>query len=366
MSSSAAIRMPSRKSLRAWFRAALVGVCLVGLAAGQAEADTSDLTRNAFLSGSERLRLRAFGTALEAGRLGPAETLFMRRELLAQGYGVEPGQLSLTARRLSFAPVLGWDGNINGGVLQDRLTIGGLVLEADPAFRAKAGLVFGGAGGAMARFAWGPGRVVELTAGGELAWSPRHEIGRADAALSLCSRNHLQDWVFLDLCALGTRSWRELDTSNAHRLSAELSKVFAAGGSVQQAGLRYEAVSTSGGMQDRLRLSLERIGRAGVSDIALTLGAKVDETTVLRQRIEAGYSWARAGRDWRIDLWHQRAEGGAFLGQPREDRSHGFGLSASLRPGVTLRLGVMSSRSTAAIADYDQITFDIRFSNLLR
>ncbi|SEC61820.1 hypothetical protein [Rhodobacter sp. 24-YEA-8] len=358
--------MPSRKSLRAWFRAALVGVCLVGLAAGQAEADTSDLTRNAFLSGSERLRLRAFGTALEAGRLGPAETLFMRRELLAQGYGVEPGQLSLTARRLSFAPVLGWDGNINGGVLQDRLTIGGLVLEADPAFRAKAGLVFGGAGGAMARFAWGPGRVVELTAGGELAWSPRHEIGRADAALSLCSRNHLQDWVFLDLCALGTRSWRELDTSNAHRLSAELSKVFAAGGSVQQAGLRYEAVSTSGGMQDRLRLSLERIGRAGVSDIALTLGAKVDETTVLRQRIEAGYSWARAGRDWRIDLWHQRAEGGAFLGQPREDRSHGFGLSASLRPGVTLRLGVMSSRSTAAIADYDQITFDIRFSNLLR
>lgn len=82
--------------------------------------------------------------------------------------------------------------------------------------------------------------------------------------------------------------------------------------------------------------------------------------------IEAGFSWLALGRDWRADFWYQRADGSAFLGDPRYDRSQGIGLSLSLRQGVTARIGVMSSHSTAAIANYDQITFDLRFSNLLR
>lgn len=352
-----------RSRLRNGLKAALLALCLSGAAA---QADPLQIERNAFLASSDRLRVRALGAALEAGRLGPREIAFMRHDLLAQGYGVAPGQPAVTAKRLSFAPVIGWDGNINGGVLQDRLTLGGIVFEADPAFRAKAGLVFGGSVGAMARLAWDEGRVIEVTAGSELAWSPRHEIGRADAMISLCSRNHLRDWTFLDLCALGTRSWRELETGNAHRLSLGLSKIFAAAGGVQEAGLRYDSVSTREGMQDRISLSVERVGPAGVTDLALTLGAPVGEATVLRQRLEAGFSWIALDRDWRADLWHQRADGGEFLGAAREDRSQGIGLAVSLRPGVTARLGVMSSRSTAAIADYEQITFDIRFSDLLR
>lgn len=348
-------------------KSALLAMCLSAtLAALPTWADPADLERNAFLGQSERLRLRALGSALEAGRLGARETAFMRRDLLAQGYGVTPGRPEITLKRLSFAPIFGWDGNINGGVLQDRLSIGGIVLEADPAFRAKAGLVFGGSVGATVRLAWNEGRVIELSAGTELAWSPRHEIGRADAMISLCSRNHLRDWTFLDLCALGTRSWRDLDTGNAHRLSLGLSKVFAAAGGVQEAGLRYDSVSTTGGMQDRVHLSLERIGTAGVTDLGLTLGMPVDGATVLRQRLDVGFSWIALDRDWRADLWYQRADGGVFLGVAREDRSQGLGLSVAIRPGVTARLGLMSSRSTAAIADYEQISLDIRFSDLLR
>ena len=358
-SSSVAIRM----RLRDVIAGALLALCAT---ATPPCAEPADLVNSAFLASSDALRLRVLGTALEAGRLAPRDIALMRRDLLAQGYGGKRGQPEITARRLSFAPIFGWDGNINGGVLQDRLTIGGMVLEADPAFRAKSGLVFGGSVAAMSRLAWDEGRVIEVSAGAELAWSPRHEIGRADAMISLCSRNHLKNWTFLDLCALGTRSWRDLDTGNARRLSAGLSKIFAGAGGVQEVGIRYDSVTTSGAMQDRVHLSLERVGPAGVFDAALTLGAPVSEVTVLRQRYEAGFSWTAMGRDWRGDLWHQRADGGMFLGIPREDRSQGFGLTVSRRPGISARLGVMSSRSSAAIADYDQITFDIRFNDLLR
>lgn len=344
------------------------------LAAGLASAtpllagpqDLPDLTGNAFLSSSDRMRIRAFGAGLEAGNLSPAAVAFLRRDLLAQGYGVTPGQLQVTARRLSFAPVLGWDGNINGGVLQDRLDLGGYVLEADPAFRAKAGLVLGSSLAAMTRLAWGEGRVFELALSSELAWSPRHEIGRADLALNLCSRNHLQNWTFLDLCALGSRSWRQLDTGNAHRLSLGLSKIFAAAGGLQELGLRFDRASASGGPQDRLRLSAERISRAGVLDLALTLGEGREDETLLRRRIEAGFAWQTLGRDWRFDLWQQVAEGGAFLGRPRRDQLRGLGLMVSLKPGVSLRIGASSSRSTAQIANYDQLSLDLRFGDLLR
>lgn len=344
-------------------RTVLAGLVLAAGLAGTAAADVAERMRTSTLAGSERLRLRAFGQALAAGQAPPAAVAQLRRDMVGQGF-YHAGRPAVVARQVWVAPVLAWDGNINGGVPRDSFWFGGLLFQADPAFRAQAGVVAGVAAGGTMRLGWAEGRVVDLTGRVELAWSPDHDIGRADAGLALCSLNHVAGWTFVDLCASASRSWRDLGITGGHQVSVALAQVVSTPGALHQLGLRYARADTPAGGQDRLTLSVESVHDRMVTDLAVTLGAAMPGTTALRQRVEARLAWHAAGRAWRADLSHQTAEGGLFLGAPRHDRGQGIGLSVAPRPGATLRLGYATTRSTAGFADHDQITLDLRLDGL--
>lgn len=340
-----------------------MGLLVGGILAQPAMSDPLRLVGSAGLAQSERLRLRAFGDALARMPGHPGLTARMRTEMTRQGYFHDGGRPALVDHRFLTNPVLAYDGNINGGVAQDSFTVGGWVFEADPAWRAKAGLVAGAGVSGTARLAWSTGRVLEFSGSAEAGWSPRHDIGRADASVMLCARNHVTGWTFLDFCAAGTRSWRQLGDNSAHRLSARAAQVLAGRNSLHELGLGLESMSSADGAQPRVSLSLESLFPDMITDFGLTFGKPIKGTTVLRQRIGAGVGWTAADREWRLDGWHQTLSGGAFLGTARKDRVSSAGVSVSLRPGVNMRLGILDSRSTAAIANYRQVTFDLRFSN---
>ncbi len=329
-----------------------------------ARADEMDRMRLSVLAPSERLRLRAFGKALSAGLATRPAIGQLRRDMVRQGFYFDPGPPRLVAAELWAAPVLSWDGNINGGVLTDRFSLGGYVFQADPASVAQAGVVLGGAAGGTARLAWASGRLIELQAGAELAWSPDLDIGRSDAALGLCSRNHLAGWTFLDLCANGQWSWRHLGDSSAGQTSLRLSTLADASESLHEIALTYTSAGTDGAPQARIGLAVNSVWNHAVTELSLTLGAPVAGQTVLRRRLEAGVGWFWRGRPLRAGLWYQVADGGAFLGTPRRDEGMGASLELQLRPGVTLRTGYAVNRSTAGFADYDQVTLDLRFDRL--
>lgn len=336
------------------------------LAPVSAEAQDLDRLRTASLAGSERLRLRAFGDALERGVRSAEIAGQLRRDMTRQGYYHDGGGAEVVARAFRVAPLLAWDGNTNGGVLRDRFIVNGFAFEADPAYRAKSGLVVGGTAEAILRLAWAEGRIVQLQASAELAWSPRHRIGRGDVAVSACSRNHLAGWTFLDLCAAGFGSWRDLGSGRAHRLSADVSAIGAAGGALHEVGLSLQRASSTARDQNRVAVSVESIWRAAVTDVTMTLGAPVPGATVPRQRLDMKVTGLIAQRRWSLDVWRQRASGGGFLGVPRADRSWGIGLATVIRPGMSLRMGYADSTSTAPIATYSQITLDVRFDAFSR
>ncbi|MBV0892869.1 hypothetical protein KTN05_13560 [Paracoccus sp. Z118] len=327
-------------------------------------ADELDRMQIAGLSSSERLRLRAYGQALTAGKLPRLALSRMRQDMTRQGYYFAKGRPELVARGLEVAPLLAWDGNINGGLLQDRFVLNGLTFEGDPDFVAKSGLVAGLSAASLLRYAWGTGRLVEFQSVAEFGWSPKHNIGRTDLLLSACSRNHLQGWSFFDLCATGRHYWRELDEDTAWQVSAAFTQIAPAPDSLHEIKLEYLRASTVGSDQDRLAFSVESVWRRVLTEFSVTFGEPLEDTISLRYRADARVSWISAGRGWNLDAWTQRAEGGMFLGVPREDRAHGIGLATDLRPGTSLRLAYLDSRSTAGIANYDQVTLDIRFRNL--
>lgn len=327
-------------------------------------ADERDRMEMAIVAGHERLRLRAFGDHLSSAGLEAGELAVMQRDMISQGYYFDGGAPALVARDSWVAPMLAWDGNINGGVLQSRFAMNGLIFEADPEVQAKSGLVAGMVGGFSSRHAWQNGRVVQVDGLIETGWSPEHEIGKADAVLSACLQNHLSGWNFLDLCAVGSSYWRELDQGSAYQGSVAYSRVVAFEDGLHEISLRYVRASTTGPDQDRIGLMVDSIWNKAATRIGLTFGEGMSEETVLRQRAEFGISWIAMAREWRLDAWTQTYEGGAFLGVPREDRISSLSLSAELRPGMSLSLGYLDSRSTAGIANYDQVTMDIRFDRL--
>lgn len=338
---------------------------LWALPAGAAEALWARLEA-AGLAGSDRLRLRAWGDVLEAGQLPRAGFAGFRQALRLQGF--DPDQpRGLSRAEMRVAPLLAWDDNINGGVLQERFWLNGLLFEASPDTRARAGLVGGlGLRGDL-RFTWGPGRVVALRALTDLAWSPRHRLGRGDGVLQICADNQLYGWSFLDICALGQRALRQRGGQSYHQVSARFGQVLAAGLGLHDAGLALTRAYEEGlPGQNRLALSLESLWPFGVTEFTAQAGAKVAGATVLRRGFGAALSLAPGGHPLRIDLSQQEAWGGRFNNQPRRDRLTSLTLSAPLGARVSARLGLSRNRSTAAIAAWQRVSFELRFTDLLR
>lgn len=327
-----------------------------------ATADISDRLQLAAAVAPERLRLRVQAAALTEGTLPPWAIAWMRRDMERQGYYAEELSGAVVDMDVLVAPALSWDENINGGVVQDRFVTGGLIFEADPGVRAVSGAVASVQSLARARIAYGTGRLIELRSGVDLGYAPDPGLGRADAQLGICSQNHVVDWTFLDVCGLKTYYWRDLVEGGTEEVSVEASQIFLTGASAHQLSARLLRVSAAAGHQGRFAISADSIWTRIATRGELTFGEDLLGQTSLRYRVQGGVSWLMLNRTFSLDLSRQVLDGGAFLGLPRRDQVHGLAISADLRPGVELRVALIDSESTAAVAEYRQVTMDLRFS----
>lgn len=345
---------------RSWIGGTLL-FCIMGVSA---HADALDLARSAGISGSERLRMFAYGKLLETEAAPRAAAVQMRQSLVRQGFYYEPGSRRIIATEAWAAPVLSYDGNINGGTLQDSFRFNGFEFEADPAYRAKAGAVFGLSAGGVARVAWAEGRYVEAILRGDAVWSPQHSIGRNSVELGLCSRNHVTGWTFMDLCHTFAKSDRELGANTSRKTALVLSQLFTTGQnhhevSAEVANTQYEA-----GAQPAVTLSWGTAWNTAATRLSVTKAAGIKGETALNARVAADVQWVWDGRAIGVGLWHQTADGGTFLGSPRSDRASGVSLSYQVSKGLTAQVGYMVNRSTADFFDYGLVTVNMRYDAL--
>lgn len=321
------------------------------------------IAAHAALATSERLRLRVRGDAMTAAVLSEPGFRAFQRDMRLQGFD----GTGLTERRLSAAPLLAFDENINGGLMEDRLWLNGWLFVADPALKAKSGLVAGGTLGGSLRHAWSEGRSLSLSAVSELAWSPRHHIGRGDLMLRTCALNHLQGWSFLDLCATGQRSFRQHSTQSHLDLNLSLHQILATPLGYTDASLSLSSARPEGERaQTRITLGAGSLWSFGATDFALTLGRRVEGETRLRHRISAGVTLLPRGRPVTLDLAQEVSSDGSFAGIARHDRVTSARISAPLSAGISAGLGLVRARSTVSIASYDRVSFELRFHDWLR
>lgn len=262
---------------------------------------------------------------------------------------------------VSLTPTLSWDGNINGGFLNDRFEHFGLVFELDPAHRARAGLVAGANLAAETRLAYGQGRFLELQGRGEAVWSPRHEIGRANAALSLCSRNHVTGWTFADFCASSQGGWRALSSSRSSVVTGTLAQLFTLGPGHHQLSAAIARHWQPEGRQEAFTLGWGAVWSHMATDVSLTWSDGIRDEHALRRRVGAQVSWIWRGRPLSLSLWQITADGGRLLGVDRKDRLTGASLSIRLDRRLTVDISHQQTRFTHTLFRENRTGLGIRF-----
>ena len=335
-----------------------------GLLAGTVQADTLDRARSAGLSGSERLRMFAYGKLLEKGNAPRAVIVQMKQTMVSQGFYYDPGGSRLIAAEAWVTPILSYDGNINGGVLQDSFTFNGFVFQADPAFHAKAGPVLGLSAGAAVRLAWANGRYVEGRALGEAVWSPDYRIGRSNAELALCSRNQVIGWTFLDLCHSGMAVKRELGTSVSQQTALALTRLYQSDSAYHELTAQFSQTQYEAWHQPSVTLSWDAVWDGAATRLSLTKAARVHGETALNNRITAAIKWPWGRRAMGLGLWYQRSDGGSFLGTQRKDEAAGISVSYEPHPGLTAQIAYMANQSSVSFFDYTQTSVNLRFDAL--
>ncbi|MGO4909798.1 hypothetical protein ACEN2J_15855 [Pseudorhodobacter sp. W20_MBD10_FR17] len=342
--------------------AAIFGT-LLGLVvtADAAKADAADRAQIAGIAGTDRLRMFTYGKFLETGVAPRSVVGRMKKLMVGQGFYYAPGESHVIAAEAWAAPVLNYDSNINGGVLNDSFTFNGFVFDADPTVRAKAGVVMGVAAGGLSRLAWSSGRYIEMQLRAESVWSPDYNIGRSTAALSLCSRNHVKAWTFLDLCHSATGSDRALGSSVSRETALSATQLFQTGAGYHEMTAEVAQLQDEAGFQPAVTLSWGAIWDRAATKLSLTKAAPKAGEIALNSRIAADAQWLMGGHAVGVGLWHQRFTGGAFLGTARSDAATGISLSYQPRAGLTVQLGYMENRSNIDLFDVSQSSLQVRF-----
>ena len=357
--SSAKTRMRNRLGVWAVAVAGLIGSGAVPVAADvAARAAVSDI------AGSERLQMFAYGKLLATGMAPRPAVLRMKQAMVVQGFYYDPGAKPLIAHDVWVAPVLRYDGNINGGVLRDSFSFRGFTFDTTPAFRAKAGAVVGLDAGGSVRLGWDNGRYIEAGVRGEAVWSPRYQIGGGSDEAHLCSRNHLTGWTFLDLCHSVSAVARALGSSTSQTTDLALSQLFAAGPGYHELTASLARQGNAMGDQTAVSLAWNAVWDRAATNLSLTYAAPIMGQTALRRRVALGVRWPWRGQNLGLDLWQQAASGGTFLGTARADRATGIDLSYEIARGLTTEVGYMINRSTVDFFRYDQLSVTLRIDNL--
>lgn len=313
------------------------------------------------LAGSERLRQFSIGQAVLQHRDDPRIARAMQASLQQNGFYFSGSGPSVLSRSGQIDPVLAYDANINGGFLNESFDIFGLTFDVDPAQRALPGIVGGARASGQMRLAYAEGRFLDLRGSIEAVYAPQHNIGRGQAGVEACARNHLQGWNFADLCATAAQSRRSLSTSTTGSVALTFARLHAAKASEHEFTASLSRSFSGGSAQNAVSMGWNAVWNRAVTGLELTLAAPISGETAMRQRIHGSVGRQWQGRAVRMGVWHQRADGGMLMGIARTDRVNGISLSVQARQNLTVELMHQATQSSVNLFDENRTSMNLRF-----
>ena len=327
-----------------------------------------DAAQASCIANTAETRLQSYCLIEESeGKLMLRETLMaldsrIKREGYARGLGL-PGRVAAHTSTFSITPMLDYSSNVNGGNPARPLVLGELTFDGDPDFYRKAGSLAGLGASTSGRMIYGPGRYADYSIGASYLLSPGNDAAITRVTFNACSKNQIVPLWFVDACASGSRTDREISDDLSRALTLSGVRLVKQGSSYHQfkGGLRRRFEQSYD--QNQLVFEVETIRPAGFfTSIEATIGEAIENELATRQSLSATFGTSLAKRPLRATLSLSNSDGGKLLGIDRADQSQSIAISYTLTPRLTLSLGYRQTDSSIDYFDTAEPTFGIQFA----
>ena len=332
-----------------------------------ADADQAERIASSAASRSERLTLFSISKYLDATR-DPAVLPLLENVMRIQGFSLreEDPPRGVVARSISFAPVLSYDGNINGGNVNDRFTVGpGIEFVGDPDDSAKAGVVIGAYVAPRVRAVLGRGRYIDARLGLYGVYAPEYQLTKTSIGGEVCFANHVEDWRFVDFCLSGRQLDVDLGRSRDISATAAHTTLFQAGPADHELTLDARYTWFDNYEQPAFGVALRSsFGAFGATYAGFEIGSAVEGNLALENTATLGLTRDVLGRQVDISLRRAQYDGSQFFGDPRSDVTWIASLGVEVLDRFTAVARYTDNNSTIDFYDYASFGFGLEYSGL--
>lgn len=286
----------------------------------------------------------------------------LKREGYTDGLGLPVG-----IERFSFqpyvTPILNYETDINGGNPSRPLQLGSLTFTGNPELVREEGVVLGAGVGANGRYITGQGRYIDYSFGVSYAHSFEHDIGIQRRFASICSRNHLTNWWYLDGCANSSYVEKDLTEATRNALSLTTSKLFtSSANNHHQASIGVNRIYDEDYQQNQLVFGFQTIHRNGWhSALNATLGESIDGEIAVREALSASLSLPVSNRRLTLSANYSEADGARLLGFERAENTWSVSATYSFYENIDVSIGYVETNSTIDYFDVSTPTIGINF-----
>ena len=307
---------------------------------------------------------------LQTGKvLDFASVDLLDRRLKNEGYanGLGTGN-DYKAERFSIKPyllpTLSYSSNINGGNPGGTLVLGAFSFKGDEELVRKKGALIGLNAGLGGRLIYGEGRYLKYNVLAIYDHSPRHDIGIKQVGVGFCSKNHIYNWWYLDVCGNSNAVERELTEDKTDDLSISAAKIFSSSSQIHHrftfGANRHFSKEYN---QDQFLIGIDTLLATGMAiGINLTFGAKVENQLAVRKGINASLGTLVARKPLRLSVSYSEAKGGRLLGFQRDETTLIWGVSYSFHPKVSLTFSQKETDSSINYFDANEPSLGLQYS----
>ena len=258
-------------------------------------------------------------------------------------------------RNLSFFPFINYSSNLNGGNPKGALQLGNATYTGNSLLEKRSGLLAGLGTNASLRSYTGYGKYIDTQGSLAISKSLESDDHILFTLVNACSKNHLKNWWFIDVCAHTQNEKKEISTFEDQTVNLSLAKIFDDDvGSFHLIRGGISRNSENNIDQNQQFFTLQSIWPNGYStSIKLTLGEDVPNQLALKNKIDAGVRLSQFKIDnLSLNLSYEIKDGGVLLGFPRDDKQSAISLAFSLNENIGISVGY--SNVDSSIDYYDQ------------
>ena len=268
-------------------------------------------------------------------------------------------------RKTAVSPILSWENDLNGGNPAKDLVLGEVNFSSDQDLYKKSGLVAGVRAGLQGRRIYGAGLYFDYSLNGSHSRSGVHDIAITQTGISLCSKNHITKWYFIDGCADISRTNKEITDQKTKNIRLTTSHIFSSQNSnYHKASFGLNRNFTSTYTQHQLTFGLDTIhSNFQTSSFYLTFGEAVQGELANRFSVAGNANLLHENKNILFNWRFSQADGGKLLGFDRSEKSLSLSITYPLSRFVTATVGYRKTDSTIDYFDTGYPTFSLQFQS---